>query len=110
MTDKIVVLSTCASEEEGERLGRMLVEARLAGCVTVMPKGRSYYHWKGAVESAEEWLLIIKSSRALFEEIRAALEKAHSYEVPEVLAIPIVEGAENYMLWLNSCLKTVGAE
>jgi len=110
MTDKIVILTTCASEEEGERLGRMLVEARLAGCVTVMPKGRSYYHWKGAVESAEECLLIIKSSRPLFEEVRAALEKAHSYEVPEMLAIAVVEGAENYLLWLSSCLKTAGQE
>jgi periplasmic divalent cation tolerance protein len=110
MTDKIVIHSTCASEEEAERLGRMLVEARLAGCVTVLPRAHSYYHWKGAVESAEECLLLIKSSRPLFEEVRVALEKAHSYEVPELVAIPIVDGAENYMLWLGSSLKTVGDE
>jgi len=78
MTDKIVILSTCANEEDAERLGRSLVEARLAGCVTVVPRARSYYHWKGAVESAEECLLIIKSSRALFREVRLAVEKAHS--------------------------------
>ncbi len=110
MTDKIVIVSTCASEEEGERLGRMLVNASLAGCVTVLPRARSYYRWKGQVESAEECVLLIKSSRSLFEEIRVAFEKAHSYEVPELLAIPVVDGAENYMLWLGSCLKTVGEE
>jgi len=110
MTDKIVILSTCASEEEGGRLGRMLVESQLAGCVSVVPRARSYYRWKGAVESAEECLLLIKSSRQLFEQVRIALEKAHSYEVPELIALPIVEGAENYMLWLGSCLKAVGEE
>jgi periplasmic divalent cation tolerance protein len=110
MTDKIVILSTCASEEEAERLGRLLVEAQLAGCVNVLPRARSYYRWKGAVESAEECLLLIKSSRPLFEEVRVALEKEHSYEIPELIAIPIVDGAENYMLWLDSCLKTVGEE
>jgi len=110
MTDKIVIVSTCASEEEAERLGRMLVDARLAGCVTVVPRARSYYRWKGEVESAEECLLLIKSSRPLFDEVRIALEKAHSYEVPEMLALPVVDGAENYMLWLTASLKSAEEE
>jgi len=105
MTDKIVVLSTCASEEEAERLARSMVEQRLAACVNVIPRMRSYYRWKGMLESTEEWLLVIKSSRDRFERLLAALEKAHSYEVPEVLALPVVDGAANYLSWLEKGLR-----
>ena len=104
MTDKIVVLSTCASEEEAERLARQLVEARLAACVNIIPRMRSFYRWKGEVESAEECLLVIKSSRPLFDSLRIALEKVHTYEVPEAIAVQIVEGAANYMNWLAANL------
>jgi len=104
MTDKIVVLSTCASEEEAEKLARALVEQRLAACVNVIPRIKSYYRWQGGLESAEEWLLVIKSSRERFEPLRTALERAHSYEVPEVLALPVVEGAANYLNWLQANL------
>jgi periplasmic divalent cation tolerance protein len=105
MTDKIVVLSTCGSEEEAEGLARLLVDQRLAACVTVAPRVRSFYRWKGAVESAEEWLLLIKSSRPLFEKLRAAIESSHSYEVPEMLALPVVDGAAPYLDWLQTNLQ-----
>jgi periplasmic divalent cation tolerance protein len=104
MTDKIVILSTCATEEEAERLARLLVDARLAACVSVIPRMRSFYHWKGAVESSDECLLVIKSSRELFDSVRARIETAHSYEVPELLALPVVDGAANYMNWLDANL------
>ncbi len=110
MTDKIVVLSTCAGEKEAEAIARLLVEERLAACVNVIPRMRSFYRWNGAVESAEECLLVIKSARDLFERLRAVLEQAHSYEVPEAIAIPIVEGAGNYMNWLESNLRGRGGE
>ena len=87
MTDKIVVLSTCATEEEAAKLARVLVEARVAACVTIVPGVRSVYRWQGAIESAAECLLVIKSSRQLFEALRMALEQAHAYDVPEVLAL-----------------------
>ena len=106
MTDKIVILSTSASEEEAERLARLLVEAHLAACVNVLPGARSFYRWNGAVESAGEWLLVIKSSRELFGQVRATLEQAHSYEVPEIIALPIVDGAGNYMNWLDANLRS----
>ena len=105
MTNKIVILSTCSTVEEAERLARLLVDDRLAACVSVIPQIRSFYHWKGAVESAGECLLLIKSSRELFDSVRAALEKAHSYEVPELLALPVIEGAPNYMNWLDANLR-----
>jgi periplasmic divalent cation tolerance protein len=105
MTDKIVVLNTCSSEAEAELLARLLVDRRLAACVSIAPRVRSFYRWKGAVESSEEWLLLIKSSRALFESLREALEQAHSYEVPEVLALPVVDGSSAYLDWLQSNLQ-----
>jgi len=105
MTDKIVVLSTCATEEEAARLAQALVEARVAACVTVVPGARSIYRWQGAIESAAECLLIIKSSRPLFERLKATLEKAHSYDVPEVLALPVEEGAAGYLNWLEDQLS-----
>jgi periplasmic divalent cation tolerance protein len=101
MTDKIVVFSACATEEEAEKIARMLVEARLAACVNIVPGARSIYRWQGAIESAAEWLLIIKSSRQIFALLCAALERAHSYQIPEVLALPVVEGAPNYLNWLE---------
>jgi periplasmic divalent cation tolerance protein len=104
MTDKIVVLSTCGSAEEGARIARALVEKKLAGCVNVMPAVRSVYRWKGAVEDQEETMLVIKSSRGLFDQLRTEIEKLHSYEVPEVIAVPIVEGSEGYLEWLERAL------
>jgi periplasmic divalent cation tolerance protein len=109
MTDKIVVLSTCATQEEAEKLARVLLERRLAACVNVIPHIRSYYRWKGAIESADECLLIVKSSRELFGAMGEVLEKEHSYEVPELLALPVVEGAANYLNWLAANLRS-GAE
>lgn len=98
------MLSTCATEEEAVKLARTLVEARVAACVTMVAGARSVYRWQGAIESAAEYLLIIKSSRQLFEPLRAAIEKAHSYDIPELLALPVVEGAPNYLNWLEGQL------
>ena len=105
MTDKIVVLTSCAAAADAERMARALVEGRLAACVNVVPGVRSYYHWKGATESTEEFLLIVKTSRDLFEPLRAEMEKLHPYELPELLALPVVAGAENYLSWLQSNLR-----
>jgi periplasmic divalent cation tolerance protein len=105
MTDKIVVLSTCANEADAGRVGRALVEARLAACVSVIPGLRSYYKWQGALETSDEVLLLIKSSRELFPQIKVEMEKIHPYEIPEILAIPVVEGAENYLDWMSANLR-----
>jgi periplasmic divalent cation tolerance protein len=104
MTDKILVLNTCSSEDEAERLARLLVDRRLAACVNIVPRIRSVYRWNGAVESAEEWLLLIKSSRPQFAQLRAAVEGAHSYQVPELLALPVVDGAAAYLEWMQANL------
>jgi periplasmic divalent cation tolerance protein len=101
MTDKIVVLSTCASAEEAQRVARALVEKRLAACVNVMPGIRSVYRWKDAIEDEEEVLLLIKTSRGLLEELREEIERLHSYEVPEVIALSVVDGSERYLAWMS---------
>jgi periplasmic divalent cation tolerance protein len=105
MTDKIVVLSTCATADEAERLARLLLEEHLAACVSAIPGVRSFYHWKGAIESAGECLLLIKTSRDLFVDLCQTLRKAHSYEVPETLAIPILEGSADYFDWMEQYLR-----
>jgi periplasmic divalent cation tolerance protein len=110
MTDKIVVLSTCASEAEAEKLARALVSAELAACVNVVPQIRSFYRWKGALETGGEFLLLIKTSRSLFDALKIEIEKLHPYEVPEVIALPIVDGSENYLNWLGQNLRDGEAE
>jgi periplasmic divalent cation tolerance protein len=101
MTDKIVVFSTCDSQKQAADLAHHLVEQRLAACVNVLPGVQSVYRWKDAVEDAPEWLLVIKSRRDLFDALRAEIQKLHTYEVPEVLAIPVVDGSEAYLRWLD---------
>jgi periplasmic divalent cation tolerance protein len=107
MTDKIVVLTTCESEEEAARIARHLVENKLAACVNIVPKIRSVYRWNDKVEDATEFLLLIKSSRGHFDEVRTQIGKLHSYEVPEVIAMPIVDGSASYLAWLD---KETGRE
>src|ERR1035441_121411 len=77
MTDKIVVLPTCAAASDAERRARALVDGRLAACVNVVPGVRSFYHWNGETQSSEEYLLIVKTSRDLFDALRAEMEKLH---------------------------------
>ena len=106
MTDKIVVLSTCDSEEKAVAVARALVEERVAACVNVIPGARSIYHWQGQVEDASEWVLVIKSRRDLFDRLKEALARVHSYEVPEVIALPVVDGSEAYLTWLDRELSS----
>jgi periplasmic divalent cation tolerance protein len=105
MTDKIVVLSTCASVKEANRIASALVEKKLAACVNLVSGVRSVYRWKNKIEKSQEVLLVIKTSRALFENVRSQIEKLHSYEVPEVIAFPVVDGAEQYLDWMDRELE-----
>jgi len=110
MTDKIVVLSTCDSEERAVVLARTLVEQRLAACVNILPGARSIYRWQGKIEDASEWVLVIKTRRALFARLHETIAKTHSYEVPEVIALPILDGSEPYLAWLDGQLEAPEAE
>jgi len=101
MTDKILVLSTCDSEEQATQIAHRLVEQRVAACVNIVSNVRSVYRWKEKIEDAAEFLLVIKSRRDFFAALRAEIEKIHSYEVPEIIAIPIVDGSEAYLRWFD---------
>ncbi len=104
MTEHIVILSTCASEAEARKLAGALLEAHLAACVNVLPGCQSFYRWKGVIEESHEWLLLIKSSRAQFAAVTAAIEAGHSYEVPEVIALPVIDGSAACLNWLRANL------
>lgn len=101
VTDKIVVLSSCPSEIEAAKIGRHLVEQRLAACVTVLPNARSIYRWQGEIEDSLEFILLIKSSREALPKLREELQKIHSYQVPEILALPVVDGPVAYLDWME---------
>ena len=108
MTHQIVIISTCADAAEAERVARLLLDERLAACVSILPRVRSYYHWEGAIQSGEEYLLLIKTARALFEQVTARVEAVHSYQVPELLALPVVEGSAKYLEWMDLNLRDTG--
>jgi periplasmic divalent cation tolerance protein len=105
MTDKILVLTTASSKDEARKIGRTLVERELAACVNIVPQVGSIYRWEGEVEEAEEWLLVIKTTRSAFERVRDAINELHSYGVPECIAVPIESGSMEYLNWLGESVK-----
>lgn len=106
MTNKIVVLVTCSSLKEGRRIGRALVEARLAACVNLLRTPvESIYRWKGNVDAAKEFLLVIKTSRARFAALEEAVKRLHKYDVPEIIALPIESGSRDYLAWLTDSVR-----
>jgi periplasmic divalent cation tolerance protein len=106
-SDYRVVFVTTPNRAEAERIARDLVEKRLAACVNVLPKCLSVYRWQGEIVQDEEALMVIKTRSALFAELRDRILELHSYEVPEVVAMPIVEGSEGYLRFLD---ENVGPE
>lgn len=107
MGDKVVVLVTCASAAEAKKIARAVVDARLAACVNILSSSvSSIYRWKGKVESAQEQLLLMKTSRKRLPKLREAVERLHSYKVPEFIALPIVAGSQSYLAWLEESVAT----
>ena len=101
VSDKIVVLVTCGSAKEARSIARSLVERKLAACVNLLPVPvESVYRWKGRIESAKEFLLIVKTTRKHFAAVKAEVLRLHSYEVPEIIALPIAMGSRDYLTWI----------
>lgn len=101
-----VVLVTCGTRSEARKIARLVVEARLAACANLVGAPvESMYRWKGKVESAKEFLVVIKTTRARFAALREAVLKAHSYDVPEIIALPIAAGSEKYLAWIADSVK-----
>jgi periplasmic divalent cation tolerance protein len=96
---------TTASREEAETIVQRSLEARLIACANIVGPVSSHFLWSGKIEKAEEYLILMKSRKDLFEKLSETVKALHSYEVPEILAFPIVEGSKAYMDWLGSCLR-----
>jgi|SRR5947209_3439850 len=101
-TGAIVVMMTAGSREEAARLADILVVARLAACVQILPEIESVYHWKDKVERAPEILLLAKTTQENFVSLEAAVRSLHSYETPEIIALPITEASAPYLEWLTA--------
>ena len=105
MTDKRLVLTTCASLEEARTIAHALVERQLAACVNIVPHMESVYRWQGEVETSTECLLVIKTTLDAFDRLREALSKLHSYELPECIAIAIEDGSAAYLEWIGESVR-----
>ena len=100
----LVVLCTCPDRVTAERLARAAVSAGLAACVNILPGLTSIYRWQGAIECAEEVLLLAKTTLAVYPQLEALWRAQHPYELPEVLAVPVTIGSEPYVQWLSDAL------
>lgn len=105
MTDKRIVLSTCGSPEEARKIAHALIDRQLAACVNIVPQIESVYRWQGKVETATEWLLVIKTTAGMFTRLRDALCELHSYEIPECIAFEIEDGSAAYLEWIGESVR-----
>jgi len=107
MTDKIIVLVTCGSAKEAQRIGRALVKRKHAACANIVQAPvRSIYRWKGRIESAKEYLIILKTSRNRFSALEREVRRLHSYKVPEIVALRIEKGSRPYLKWISESLTS----
>jgi periplasmic divalent cation tolerance protein len=101
MSDPIVALVTCGSEEEALKIANALVDDHLAACVNLVAPIRSIYRWEGKIWDEKEWLLIIKTQKHRFEALGKKVKSLHSYSVPEIISLPITEGSSAYLNWIK---------
>jgi periplasmic divalent cation tolerance protein len=101
MTDKILVLTTASSTEEARRIADALVERRQAACVNIVKGVESIYRWKGKTEESQEWMLLIKTTAAAFDNVWKTIRELHSYELPECISVAITEGTPEYLKWIG---------
>ncbi len=104
--EAVVVLMTAGSREEAARLAEMLVGARLAACVQIMPEMESVYRWKGRVQREPEVLLLAKTVRSSFAELEREVRALHSYETPEIVALPVTDVSTPYLEWLTGVVNS----
>ncbi len=101
MTDSVVVFCTCEDRQQAARIAEALVEGGLAACVNILPEIHSVYRWQGNVETAAEVLLLIKTTGDRFPALRDRVQQLHTYDTPEIVAVPIIDGSEKYLSWLR---------
>ena len=98
----VIVFMTAPKREEAERIAEILIEKRLAACVQILPEITSFYHWQGKIERGAEVLILAKTTIERFAELEKAVRENHSYEVPEIIAVPSEAVSAPYLAWLNS--------
>ena len=103
--DYLIVLVTTTDKQEAEKIVCRLLDEKLIACANIISPVSSYFHWSGKIEKADECLVLMKSRKDLFEKLAETVKSLHSYEVPEILALPIIDGSKTYMGWLESCLR-----
>jgi len=99
-----LVMVTASSREEAEKIATTLLERKLIACANILGPVSSRFWWQGKIDSAEEYMIFMKTKRELFDQVADNVKQLHSYEVPEIIALPIVEGAKPYLEWINSSL------
>ena len=102
MTAYIQVLTTTETKSDAQAIARAVVEKRLAACVQTIGPITSTYWWQGEIETAEEWLCVIRSRQDLYERLEEAIREVHPYDVPEILAVPVIAGSKSYLEWLDN--------
>lgn len=100
MTNARIVLSTAGSKDEAEKIGKELVERRLAACVNIVPQVRSIYRWEGKIEQSEELLLVIKTTADRYPAVQDAIKELHSYVLPECVCLAVEDGSKEYVGWI----------
>jgi periplasmic divalent cation tolerance protein len=105
MTDKTIVLTNAGSQEEARKIARALLERKLAACVNIVPSVESAYWWQAKVETATEWMLLIKTIQSKFERVRDTVAELHSYDLPECIAITIEDGSKEYLNWIAESVQ-----
>ena len=101
----ILVFMAAASEAEAQKVSLMLLEKHLIACANILGPVESMFWWQGKIDTAKEYYVIMKSDEKLFKKLSETVKKVHSYDVPEILAVPIVKGWQPYLRWLNNSLK-----
>jgi len=101
----VVLMITTGSEEEARKIAELLVKEKKAACVNIVPRVDSLFRWKGEMDSARESLLLAKTSASLLSEVISLVKQAHSYDVPEIIALPIIGGSQEYLDWLGKACR-----
>ncbi len=101
MESYLLVMTTCASEEEAEKIVKKVLDAHLIACANIIPGVNSFFHWKGKVTSEKEVVVLMKTRKKLFSELMEWIQTHHSYQVPEIIALPIVDGSTEYLDWVK---------
>ena len=101
MQERLVVLITAGSQEEADRIAHALVAEMLAACVNVLPGVTSVYRWEGEVQRDQEWLLVVKTTREVLDDLVRRVQAIHSYDLPEIIALPVVGGSKGYLRWID---------